>query len=80
MEELQEITDHEIMTISAVSRAGLDQLLSRIWIILDELNAIEAEQQRLEMELARRAEAELLLTVTPSDAELWSEDIPGQST
>ena len=62
IEELQQITDYEIMTISAVSRSGLDTLLQRVWDILDELNAAEAEQKRLEEEVARRAEAELLIT------------------
>ena len=68
-EELQEITDYEIMTISAVSRAGLDQLLQRIWDILDELNAADEAAKQLEIEAARRAEAELLLTVTPPHLE-----------
>ncbi|OKH12518.1 GTPase ObgE [[Limnothrix rosea] IAM M-220] len=68
-EELQEITDHEIMTISAVSRAGLDQLLQRIWEILDTLNAADEAAKQLEREEARRAEAELLLTVPPPHLE-----------
>ena len=72
-EELQQITDYEIMTISAVSRAGLDQLLQRVWDILDEINAREAEQKRIELEEARRAEAALLLTVPSPEMESISE-------
>lgn len=60
-EELGEITDHEILTISAVSRAGLDILLNRIWDILDTLNAVEAELKRQEEALARQAEMEAAL-------------------
>lgn len=69
-EELQDITDYEIMTISAVSRDGLEQLMQRVWEILDGLDAeAEAERQR-EIEAARRAEAALLLTVKPPYEEL----------
>jgi GTP-binding protein len=59
-EELRKITDHEIMTISAVARTGLEPMLQRIWEILDALNAAEAEQKRLELELVQRAEAEMM--------------------
>lgn len=63
-EELGEITDHEIMTISAVSRTGLDQLLQRIWDILDELNAAEEERKRQEEAEAKREEAARLALIT----------------
>ncbi|QCS50077.1 GTPase ObgE [Picosynechococcus sp. PCC 11901] len=43
-EELQRLTDDKILTISAVSRTGLEQLLQEIWDILDKLKEVSQNE------------------------------------
>ncbi|WP_030008142.1 GTPase ObgE [Picosynechococcus sp. NKBG042902] len=43
-EELRQLTDAKILTISAVSRTGLEQLLQEIWDVLDHLKEISRNE------------------------------------
>lgn len=55
--ELSKLSPAPWVAISAVSRRGLDSLMSLVWQWLDEMAAAEAETQRLlELELALEAE------------------------
>jgi GTP-binding protein len=44
-EELRQLTNDKILTISAVSRTGLEQLLQEVWDVVDQLKEISRNQE-----------------------------------
>ena len=42
--QLNQLSNHRVYIISAVTRTGLDKMMREIWRILDEINAVETEK------------------------------------